>query len=106
MSITKSNGTLIKKNSKKQKDLTLVPNLKLGNYSVKNDKIVTNNTIVYQDETKKFKKDKIITIVTHPTLTYKKKKYLVKKVIVLTETNLKLEITSVKNGHIRGILVK
>lgn len=107
---TKTNGTLKGKHCKTDsKQKKTYPVLKWSEPKTKKFKnavkYVGQNHILYTDlETKKVKKSKIVKILKHPILSFKKHNYLVKKVVVLTADNKKVKINNIDliTGSVRG----
>lgn len=115
MAITKSNGTVKKKHSKKdQTPKKAHPAVKLGlcvTTAGKNKrKISGTGTLktdtVYYKKNDKVVKEKAIAIVHHPVQKYEKHKYLVKNVILLTDSNQKVKVRVIRSGNIYTDLVQ
>lgn len=103
MNITYPNGTLKKPHSKKDRKVKkTTPNIVLGELIKTKNKVTRTNLLVYKDEANKFVKDKAMKILETPLKA--NSKFLIKKVLVETETGKKIRIKNIINTTLYGIL--
>ena len=97
MGITKKNGTVISKHSKKisEKCKKITPRFK---FSLSNSENSVKEVAYLKDG--KFTKEQITSVLKYPIPSHKSKKYLTKHTVILTKSNKKLQIINLNNGNI------
>jgi hypothetical protein len=106
MPVTKSNGTPLRKHSKKDKVRKIYPIVRLGNFKTNTkNKIIQNNIVCYKNLENKYVKDKIKKVLSYPNKRYVSHQYLSKHTIVLTENNHKIRLLSCTDGHLTGVIL-